>query len=220
MISRTESETRGSIAQMSNGCAGETKRARFLLRLRGFVTGVARNYYCNAWTTRKSGKQFARDITPLVLVNLLLRLASHRRTGARAVAEAGFFAEITDSTVSGQFLGRPKQIVARVLATLPCPLVTNAARRSLWPAPGGASIATNLPGDLPNLQAVHLEFQRAERNTQRPSGRRNVPPPLFEGPNDEVALERRHRPFEQVFGRRSLVVELRDMELASEGPRQ
>jgi hypothetical protein len=99
---------------MSNGCAGGTKRARFLLRLRGFITGVARNYYCNVWTTRKSGKQFARDITPLVPVNLLLRPASHRSTSARQLLlRLVFLAEIADST-ERPISWPPIQIVARV----------------------------------------------------------------------------------------------------------
>ena len=44
------------------------------------------------------------------------------------------------------------------------------------------SRAAKLFGQLADLQPIHLEFQRAERNAKIPRGRRDVPAGLFERP--------------------------------------
>ena len=176
---------------MSNGCAGERKRTKFLPRLRGFITAAARNYYCSGLITRKCGKQLASGATPSY--RSICCRDSHRAAvhSAASVAEAGFSRRNRRLDRSGQFLGRRYRSLPGVDPTLPCSLDADAGRVLCEPARRcGRLITANLPSDLPNLQAVHLELQRAERNAQRPSGRRYVPPSFFEGPNDEVALER------------------------------
>jgi hypothetical protein len=90
---------------MSNGCAGEKKRGKFLLRLRGFITAAARNYYCSGLITRKSGKQLASGATSLVPVNLLPRLASRCRSQRhRLLLRQVFLAEIADWAVAANLL--------------------------------------------------------------------------------------------------------------------
>jgi hypothetical protein len=62
---------------VSNGCAGEKKRWIFLRQLRGFITAVARNYYCSSAALGKSGKQLASETGLIRTVNLLPRGAAH-----------------------------------------------------------------------------------------------------------------------------------------------
>src|SRR6266487_1805763 len=45
-------------------------------------------------------------------------------------------------------------------------------------------------GELSNVEAVHLEFERAERNPQVAGRGGDVPRGFFEGPENEITFER------------------------------
>src|SRR5262249_8919464 len=73
--------------------------------------------------------------------------------------------------------------------------------------------SANLLGELPDLEAVHLEFQRAEGNAERSGRARYIPARFLERANQEVPFEGRHRTFEEVFSRRTFGIELGDVQL-------
>ena len=68
------------------------------------------------------------------------------------------------------------------------------------------SVAADLSSQLADFELVHLELERAQRDPERPGGRGDVPGRLLEGADDEVALEGRYGPIQQVFGGRARVV--------------
>src|SRR5262245_18262831 len=74
----------------------------------------------------------------------------------------------------------------------------------------------NLLGELPDLEAVHLELQCAEGNAERSGRPRYIPSRFLQRPDQEVPLEGRHRTFEQVFSRRTFRIELRDVQLVGQ----
>src|SRR5436853_4307311 len=98
---------------------------------------------------------------------------------------------VTACCDTGQFLGRAGQHVAGL-------------------------IAADLARELANLEPVHLELERAEGNSQRPRGCRDVPARFLERADKEVALEGRHRPLEQVLRRGPLTVQLSYVQLVRE----
>ena len=73
--------------------------------------------------------------------------------------------------------------------------------------------AAKFLGELANLEAIHLEFQRAERNAEIPRRGRHVPTGFFERAQDEVTLERVRGFLEQAFALRRHAIELGEMEL-------
>src|SRR6185295_2346612 len=87
-------------------------------------------------------------------------------------------------------------------------------RPTSWP-PGtarcefeGKLIAADVLRELADFEPVHLELQRAEGNPERSRRRGNVPARFLERADQEIALEGRHRPLEQVFSRRSFRIQL------------
>src|SRR5918993_4628519 len=74
-------------------------------------------------------------------------------------------------------------------------------------------VSADFTGELANLEAVHLELERAERNAKRLGGGGHVPAALLQRPDDEVALEGGNRQIQQVLRSWRVRVELRDVEL-------
>src|SRR3954452_8880930 len=68
--------------------------------------------------------------------------------------------------------------------------------------------AAELPRDVAEIQARHLELQRAERDSEIAGGRGHVPVGFLERTQDEVALERVARLLEKSLCRRRARVEL------------
>jgi uncharacterized protein (DUF2461 family) len=82
---------------MSNGYAEWTRRRFFLRRLRGFITAVARNYYCSSSALEKNGKQLASKMRLIRTVNVLSRVAAHLLYWPRhPLLRQVFIAEIAD----------------------------------------------------------------------------------------------------------------------------
>src|SRR5688572_22615237 len=115
--------------------------------------------------------------------------------------------------------------VANGLAASPRVLQTPTERREialLWIGQflglqGSRSlVAADLSRQLPNLEPVHFELERAEGDAERPGGGRDVPARLLERPDDEVALEGRDGALQEVLRGRALGVELRYMQLVGQ----
>src|SRR5688572_10879890 len=82
-------------------------------------------------------------------------------------------------------------------------------------AAGGKSCsgAAKFLRELAYIEAIHFEFERAERNAEVTGGCRDIPAGLFQRPQDEVAPECIRRPLEEAFAACRHAIELRKMKL-------